>query len=317
MAETEDKIPDNEGTEIQEESENQEENINEQNTSDTDEIIQETEHKENENGEKTLETEPIEETNQPTPKNKKSTKTAKLTKTLKIKAQVQAKPKQKQTRKKIYQQPQTIEEWAKARKIYPDQFTYTDDGDLKSAPIKPNDLEKVIVLPSYQPATLQHTKEYFETKRAEVVEPGTEFSKARRRLNEMIAAYKAGKISTNDVLDFNQQVHQAECRINDSLKMPRKIVELTKFTTIKQSDLTFKWHDHTHMISDTLFMEEYTTIPMKALWMPKPVQESESQEGGGETNSRSEDKNQEDDEKKKRQIGAIIGRRKAMAFAGV
>lgn len=237
-----------------------------------------------------------------------------IPKTAKVKTQT--KPKETQTRKKIYKQPQTIEEWAKARKIYPELYTYTESGDLKSAPIQPNGLEKVIVIPSYQPATPQHMKEYFETKKAELVEPATDFSKARRRLNEMMEAYKAGQISKNDILDFNQQVHQAECRINDVLKMPRKIINLTKFTTIKMSDVSFKWHEHTHTISDDVFMTEYTTIPIKSLWMPKPVQESESQEGGAENINITHEEFGHEDEKKKRQIGAIIGRRKAMAFSG-
>jgi hypothetical protein len=291
MAETEDKIPDEDMSN------------NNDNELETNETIQETKNKETESEKNTPQTEERKEL----PNNKKMNKTAK------VKAQLQAKS--RETRKKIYKQPQTIEEWAKARKIYPDLYTYTESGDLKSAPIKPNDLEKIIVIPSFQPATPQHTNEFFETKKAELVEPAAEFSKARRRLNEMISAYKAGQISISDILDFNQQVHQAESRINDVLKMPRKIIDLTKFTTIEQSKLSFKWHEHTHTISDDIFMAEYTTIPMKALWMPKPAQEAESQEGGGETNRISEDKIQEDDEKKRKQIGAIIGRRKAMAFA--
>jgi hypothetical protein len=284
----------------------------------TPEPVEETSNSEDEEAESKLEAElKAEEENVQTTEKEETPPSSKksIPKTAKVKTQT--KPREKQTRKKIYKQPQTIEEWAKARKLYPDLYTYTESGDLKSAPIQPNDLEKVIVIPSYQPATPQHMKEFFETKRAEVVEPATDFSKARRRLNEMIEAYKAGQISKNDILDFNQQVHQAECRINEVLKMPRKIINLSKFTTIKMSDVSFKWHEHTHTISDDVFMAEYTTIPIKSLWMPKPVQESEPQEGGAEnTNVIQEDLSHEG-EKKKKQIGAIIGRRKAMAFAGM
>jgi hypothetical protein len=181
--------------------------------------------------------------------------------------------------KGIARQPETIEDWVAAKVKYPSQFGYTSGGDLYVPSLLPNQSSKIITLPKFVPGSTDYMTEFFETKRAETKEPAEQFSAARRNLEAMVQAYRAGQLSVQDVLAANKQVADAEALLNDKLKMPRSLTTIGSAnsyeTTIRLSDLTLNWYDFKTNVQETASIMEYSFYPVRGFWMSASAKEEE------------------------------------------
>jgi hypothetical protein len=165
-------------------------------------------------------------------------------------------------------QPETVEEWAKARAKYPNLFTFTKDGDLVSAPVMPTDQEKIIVAPRIINSKPEQQREFFQRRLESLKEPEETFAAAKRNLQQMMMVYTAnpGAVSEYDIVLANQQVHDAECILNSLAKGPRN------FTTergIVGGQLTHNWYDRS-VIPSEVCITEYTTFPPAAFYTTAP-----------------------------------------------
>lgn len=166
--------------------------------------------------------------------------------------------------KGVKKQPTTVSEWLDAKLVQPSLFTIDKEGYLVSPPIQPGDSEKRIFLePSQIPATKDYTLEYFEKKKEALKSLEENYTAAKRHLQEVMIAYKAKQLSISDVLGANQDVHTAECALNEIAKFPR-------YTNIRENvmlrDLTLKRSDELP-ITTTVTETTYTLFPWEAFWM--------------------------------------------------
>jgi len=172
--------------------------------------------------------------------------------------------------KKIAKQPTTIEEWIKAKGLYPSYFTVTPEGDLISPPTRDSEQQKIIVVPRMTPKSSEQIQTFFKERKEALKEPAEQYAAAKRALQQMMIAYKAapGAVSDNDILVANQQVHDAECILTGLTSMPRAVTVLNEGANAAYyvKDLTMKRHetDRVHEPILQLIQMEY---PMKAFWI--------------------------------------------------
>jgi hypothetical protein len=161
-------------------------------------------------------------------------------------------------------QPETVEEWAKARAKYPNLFTFTKDGDLVSAPVQPTDTEKIIIAPRIVYTKPEQLKEFFQTRIESLKEPEETFAAAKRNLQQMMMVYKAnpGAVSEYDIVLANQQVHDAECILNSLAKGSRSFITERGITG---GQLTHNWYDRS-VIPNEVCIAQYTTFPPEAFY---------------------------------------------------
>lgn len=219
----------------------------------------------------------------------------------------------------ILKQPTTIEDWVKAKRLFPSEFGYTESGDLEVPPIAPSDIKKIIELPRYVPGSAEYIQDYFKTRKDELKEPEEKYTIAKRQLHDKMMEYKNGDISVSEILAFNQNVREEEAKLNMIAKLPRKIRDLKSITELKspqENELNFDWYRR-NPVAEPVLQTTYTTFPIRGFWMPAPeVKESdvfpeEQSEIEGQQ-SEAEDQNQLSKPKKAltpQQIAIIRARR--------
>lgn len=217
----------------------------------------------------------------------------------------------------VVKQPTTIEEWIEARRVFPNDFTYSSSGDLVAAPLFPREQEKIIIVPEFEPATDEYIQEFEKTKRAEIVAPEDEFVLKKREFKENMLKYKRGEITADTILTLNQQLREYEVAYNEKVKYPRAWdIE----HGVMERMLTFGHYD-TRSFVEPVFLASYTTFPTRQFWMPKRKEEEPPEQSpqtayeasNSNTNSNTENSSQEGGAKRDytAQQRAIIG--KAMA----
>ncbi len=182
-----------------------------------------------------------------------------------------AKKMEKKILREIGKQPTTVDEWMKAKAKLPELFTVTEDGDLVS-PSFDTGQEITIYLPPQMSTTNDEQKESFLNRVAELAEPEEMYAQAKRRLREVVQAYASGQVSAHDVLEANNEVHQADCILNSKMKGKRYIQE--KINMISR-DLTLNVYD-TMNNPQPVFLAEYTLFPWQMFWKEAPQGEQET-----------------------------------------
>jgi hypothetical protein len=167
------------------------------------------------------------------------------------------------------EQPTTLEEWVLGHKMYPALFIYTPEGDLQVPPIFPGDVQRVIPIQKMQPATVDHIKSFYETRKTEAKEQEAIYVQSKRDLNRIILLYKREEASIDEVLRANAQVAIEERKLNDIIKLPRII---TRFAKVEKRGLTLNDADK-DVLKDAVTVTTYTTFPLQSLWMPAPEPE--------------------------------------------
>lgn len=167
------------------------------------------------------------------------------------------------------QQPTTIEEWVLGHKMYPALFIYTKEGDLQVPPIFPGDVQRVIPVQKMQPATVEHIKEFYETRKTEAKEQEEIYVQSKRDLNRIMLLYKREEASIDEVLRANAQVAIEERKLNAILKLPRVI---SRFAKVEKRGLTLDDNDK-DVLKDAVTLTTYTTFPLQSIWMPAPEPE--------------------------------------------
>jgi hypothetical protein len=223
------------------------------------------------------------------------------------------------TRKRISailsHQPKTVSEWIEAKKTFPEFFTVNEVGDLKSPPIRTGEIDIEIHVEHEIPASIEHIQAYFNKRREDLKEPEKNYTAAKRHLHEIIDAYRQNKVDVADVLEANQNVHTAECILNNVAKLPRRY--LSTEGKYEKKDLTLQHYD-IQTLADPVGEVVYTTFPWKAFWMNSSNSKNtmvDVSESNSETNNNGVVTQEETTAKTKRtitpQIGAIIAARKA------
>jgi hypothetical protein len=216
----------------------------------------------------------------------------------------------------VVKQPTTIEEWIEARRVFPNDFTYSSSGDLVAAKVLPSEQEKIIIVPEFEPATDEYIQEFEKTKRAEIVAPEDEFVLKKREFKENMLKYKRGEITADTILTLNQQLREYEVAYNEKVKYPRA---WDVDHGVMERMLTFGHYD-TRSFVEPVFIASYTTFPTRQFWMPKrkeeaPLEQSpqtayEASNSNSNSNSNSENSSQEGGSKRvyTDQQRAIIGK---------
>lgn len=172
--------------------------------------------------------------------------------------------------KKIAKQPTTVDEWVKAKGLYPSYFTFTPEGDLISPPTRDSEQQKIIVVPRMTPKSSEQIQDFFKERKESLKEPAEQYAAAKRALQQMMIAYKAapGSISDNDILIANQQVHDAECILNGLISIPRSLIDLnvSPDTRYFVKDLTLKRHEKDR-IHEPILQLVRTEYPLEAFWI--------------------------------------------------
>jgi len=218
----------------------------------------------------------------------------------------------KQMRAEFGKQPTTAAEWITAKARFPNRFTVDKDGNFLSPPINPGDSEKIIVVEPEVPAGVEQIKGFFAKRQASLKEPEESYTSAKRHLQEVMTAYRAGLVTVADVLDANHLVHIAECTLNSAAKFPRKLnTDLTG--ALAERDLSFQ-HYADRSIAEKVVQVTYTTFPWEAFWTASTASDV-SEEGKEE-----EQKQEEQEVKPKRtltpqQRAIIASRRKGFGGA--
>jgi hypothetical protein len=178
----------------------------------------------------------------------------------------------------ILKQPTTIEEWVKAKRLFPSDFGYTENGDLEVPPIASSDIKKIIEIPRYVPGSIEYIQEYFKTRKDELKEPEEKYTIAKRQLHDKMMEYKNGDISVAEILAFNQNVREEEAKLNFIAKLPRKIRDLKSGLEIEnpiENELNFDWYRR-NPVAEPVLQTTYTRFPVRGFWMPSPeVKESD------------------------------------------
>ena len=176
--------------------------------------------------------------------------------------------------KKVAKQPMTIDEWIKAKALYPSYFTVSPEGDLISPPTRDSEQQKIIVVPRMTPKSDEQSQTFFKERREALKEPSEQYAAAKRALQQMMIAYKAapGAVSDNDILVANQQVHDAECILNGLINMPRSLDQINDEEDAKYflKDLTLKRSDKDRII-DPVLRYTRTEYPLEAFWIEAPA----------------------------------------------
>lgn len=182
--------------------------------------------------------------------------------------------------KGVTSQPNTVEEWAKARKRYPELFRYTPEGDLRCAPVRPGDKEKVITLQRYSRATTEQIIDVFEEKETMLIGAQEAYSAAKKKLQEVYMQYKANPESVQeyDVLLANQELHDAECVLNSIAKGERMIAVYETTDGVPQKTLNFNHYDDRKFAMEVT-QTSYTLFPEEAFWKETAVNERVGEAG--------------------------------------
>ena len=160
-------------------------------------------------------------------------------------------------------QPETMMGWLFGRRRYPDQFSYTPDGNLQVPTIFPGDGIRVIPVPNVQPATAEYTNDFFKTKRLAAKEQEEKYVQAKRDLKKIVLLYTNGGATIDEVLNKNREVATEDHKLNEILKCPRKI---GMADGVLESGLTMNVYDKA-ILADPVKFTTYTTFPMESMWM--------------------------------------------------
>jgi septum formation topological specificity factor MinE len=178
----------------------------------------------------------------------------------------------KLAKKYVKKQPNTVEEWAKARASktkLQEVFGYTQDGDLEVGRVLEGDQKKIIVLPEYKEASAQYIQGKINERKEEIKKAEEEYMNAKRNLQKVMQDYLASEksgVDISEVLRANQEVHDKECSLNTVAKYPRTISGYSY--KLKESDLTLNAHDEKTIV-DPVMSVEYSYFSPDNLFMLK------------------------------------------------
>ena len=168
-------------------------------------------------------------------------------------------------------QPDTMLGWLYGRQTRPDLFTYTAEGDLQVPALFTGDGIRVIPVPNVQPATKDYTTDFFKTKATAIQEQEAIYVEKKRLLKRIVLSYRNGDggVTIDDVLNANSDVAIEEYKLNELVKLPRKIGTADGV----ESGLTMNPYDK-KTLDDHVKFTTYTTFPTESIWMPAPAPEA-------------------------------------------
>jgi hypothetical protein len=230
-------------------------------------------------------------------------------------------------KKHVKKQPNTIEQWTKARGIskLQDLFGYTQDGDLEIGRVLDGDQKKIITLSQYKEASAEYIQKKLKEKKEQIKKAEEEYMTAKRNLQSVMAEYLVSDKSgadVSEVLRANQEVHDKECILNTLAKYPRNNEEYL-YKKLKQSELTLNAHDE-KVIVDPVMFTDYSYFSPELLFMPAEdektlnLEQSNSNNNDSNTNANESNNNStmSGDQKRQLSMAAIMAIKARKAARG-
>lgn len=200
------------------------------------------------------------------------------------------------TRKKaappVVKQVTTKEEWFEAKLKYSTKYTVSPQGDMVTS--SDPGATTIELIPQVLAST-EFIQDKLDTRSQKRLEAETRYTTAKRVLFDITKQYKAKSKTLADVLNANQEVHNAECILNSITKDPRYI---TKLEGLMGKELYDNPYDATK-IAEPVLAGVYSSFPWSFFWMDKPEEkipeepledEEPLQEGGAKKEKTPEEK---------------------------
>lgn len=194
--------------------------------------------------------------------------------------------------KPVTKQITTKEEWFEEKIKYPTKYTLSPQGDLVTS--SDPGATTIELIPQVL-ASVEFIQDKLDTRSQKRLEAETRYTTAKRSLFEVTKQYKAQSKTLADVLNANQEVHNAECILNGITKDPRYI---KKLEGLMGKELYDNPYDATK-IAEPVLAGVYSSFPWSFFWMDKPEEkipeepledEEPLQEGGAKKEKTSEEK---------------------------
>lgn len=91
---------------------------------------------------------------------------------------------------KVSTQPSTVDEWIEARKIDPERFTFSSNGDLIAAPVESGNIQKTIIPNSKVKAPKEAIDRFFEERSAKIKLAEDDFIAKKHMLHALMIRYR-------------------------------------------------------------------------------------------------------------------------------
>jgi len=189
----------------------------------------------------------------------------------------------KKTTEPVLKQVTTKEEWFEAKLKYPTKYTVSLHGDMVTSS---DPGATTIELIPQVPASTEFIQDKLDARNQKRLEAEIRYTTAKRALFEITKQYKAAAKTLADVINANQEVHNAECMLNSITKDPRYI---TKLEGLMGKELYDNPYDASK-IAEPVLAGMYSSFPWSFFWMDKPEEkipedeppedEEQPQEGG-------------------------------------
>jgi len=199
------------------------------------------------------------------------------------------------TRKKaiapVTKQITTKEEWFEAKLKYPTKYSVSPQGDLITSS---DPGASTIELIPQVPASVDFIQDKLDSRNEKRLEAESRYTTAKRALFDITKQYKAKAKTLSDVLNANQEVHNAECILNSITKDPRYIKKLEGLMGKELYDNPYD----ASKIAEPVLAGAYTPFPWSFFWMDKPeekipeepLEDEPPQEGGTKKEKTPEEK---------------------------
>ena len=191
----------------------------------------------------------------------------------------------------IAKQVTTKEEWFEAKLKNPKQFALSPQGDMVTSS---DPGATTIELIPQVPASIEFILDKLDSRNQKRLEAETRYTTAKRDLFSITKEYRAKTKSLADVLNANQEVHNAECILNSITKDPRYLITIEG---LMGKELFDDQYD-TSKIPEPVTSGSYSPFPWSFFWMDKqeekipeePVEDEGQPQQGGKKEKTPEEK---------------------------
>ena len=200
-----------------------------------------------------------------------------------VKAVKEKKIRIRESKKGEVRVPTTLEEWGTYRaaeklsekkkrlkkEVVPFEdkgnFTFTSEGDVKLTQTQTLTLTPQIRSPAIE--------KFFVEKVESLKELEEDFATKKRELQKAIQQYRNQEISVDDIVVLNENVKEAEQKLNAKAKLPRRIIKV--YNLIEREIYLDKPYE-VRKLADPVRQVVYNTFPYQAFWsIPEAVKEEQ------------------------------------------
>lgn len=181
--------------------------------------------------------------------------------------------------KRVRAQPRDIEEFYAARAKEPEKFTIDTNGDLRAAPVKPGDIEKIFTLPAYRSLTLNEKIEADAKRRSNIMEAEQAVQDAQHALHEKITEFRNGDAYASDVVLANIDVTMKEKELQAKAWPLRKT---TPIVSIPTNDILYNQPYEKRMMQHVVYKFKHYPYELQDIYGVESVAPEEAADETGE-----------------------------------